>query len=119
MLGSPLHELSAHTGFYAVVFQYALLLELGCCAGPHMPLQGLLGPTVLGHHALWLQHQTGTSFAFLISQDTPEGCRRQAAYTLANPQLQRMYDAFCSKIQASGQHAWSHNGYMSTGRSHQ
>ena len=88
MLGSPLPELSAHTGcFYAVVFQYALLLELGCCAGLHMPLQGLLGSTVLGHHALWLQHQTGASFAFLISQGTPEGCWRQAAYTLANPQL--------------------------------
>ena len=96
VLGSPLIELSAHAScFYAVVFQYALLLVHGCCAGLHMALQGLLGLTVLGHHALWLQHQTGafSAAALLPSQGTLEGCWRQAAYTLATPQLQRMYDA--------------------------
>ena len=83
VLGGPLPELSAHAGcFYAVVLQYALLLVHGCWVGLHRALQGRLGSTVLGYHALLLQHQKGASFAaaLLLSQGTPEGCWRQAAY---------------------------------------
>ncbi len=71
----------------AVTLLYILLLVLDTGAGLHLAVHGLLRLTMLGHCALWLRHQTGASSATasLLCQDIPEGCRQQAAYTLANP----------------------------------